>query len=613
VRLLKAMPEAMRIPEFRNLLEFFEHGFELTGDDRYHKFELRFSPWIRILCDWFEDPAVTWIYLIFGSQLSKTTFMMGVQLYVSRYVRGPVPCHWVLASIDEAKQFVSNRLRNFLDESARGEAVEAIKRKDWNNTYFKVYNSSVKVGWGSSKVAMRAKPSRFLFGDEIGIWTETTEYFKRRARTFHGKCKGIFATTPPEDKEHHSMRSAKAGNWYQYWVSCPHCGEYQYMSFQNLKFSEAKVGKEWDFAKLREVTRYCCEVCGREWDEEKKVDILQNGIAVCVDPDSYEPVPEKSSDTRTLQIPSTYSVFTPFWRLAFDFINAKKAGIQALRVFCTDELAECPQFEGESLRTNDLSRFIDETRERGQLGAFDLYTAGVDVHRKGELYYVVVGWKKGAMVSGHIIQYGVVGWKDARGKDNWNELLEALSFCMSKLYCVPLDASDGEVTQRVYDFANWAGTPFIALKDTVSGFQKVQIKILSVSATTKLKHRRGQRLMVVHSGMIKDDIAAAFGREPGDVGAWSFPQGTDEEFFRHLTNEHKIEERRGGRTRYVWKPKYSGAPQHWFSALVYATAAMESQRFALQARARLEQGRSRVVRPKIATEINPYDFEASIY
>jgi len=611
--------KSARLPKYKRIHDFFEEGFELTDDDRYKTFELRFSPWIRTLCDWYHDHETPWIYLIYGSQLSKTTFMMGVQLFVSQHERGAVPCHWCLSGEEEARQFVSNRLRNFLDESSREEARDAIKRKNWTNSYFKVYNSSVKVGWGSSKLAMRGKPGRYLFGDECGIWKETTEYLKKRARTFSGKEKGFFATTPPEDPEHHSMKSARAGNWYQWHVPCPTCGVFQYMKFSNLRFSEAKKSGVWDYEELQKCTRYCCEACGAEWAEGKKVEIMNHGKAVCVDPKTYEPCEERKTDTKTLQIPATYSVFTPFSRLSTEFIKAKAAGYEAMRVFWTDELAESPEAFGESVKQSELEKFVDYSRKSGMVAGYDLYTAGIDVQRKGELFYTVVGWRRAALVSGHVLKYGIVSWKDAQGNNNWQQILQALSDYMSVLYCAPIDSSDGEVTQQVYDFCNWAGRPFVPLKDYASTAQKVQFKMLEIDPRTKRKiaRRGGQMLMVVNSIMLKDEIAAAFRRVPGDVGAWTFPGDTEDRFFKHLANEHRIEERRGGYRKFVWKPKYQGAPQHWFSSLVYATAGMEDQRFMLQSKARSpiekKQAVQRIKPVDLYGQLNPYNDLADPY
>ena len=75
---------ALRPDRLDSSLKFFEKGFDLSTDDRLKVFELRFSPWIRTLCVWFDNPEINWIYLLSGSQISKTLFMMGLLLYVSR-------------------------------------------------------------------------------------------------------------------------------------------------------------------------------------------------------------------------------------------------------------------------------------------------------------------------------------------------------------------------------------------------------------------------------------------------------------------------------------------------------------------------------------------------
>ena len=113
----EVIEEQLNTLEEIKILDFFKSGFTLTSDDRFAKFDLSLSPWIAALCEWFDDPKTDWIFLIQGSQTCKTTFMMGVLLHVSQNISGAVPCLWVSSLEEEAKIFVSDRLKPFLEGS----------------------------------------------------------------------------------------------------------------------------------------------------------------------------------------------------------------------------------------------------------------------------------------------------------------------------------------------------------------------------------------------------------------------------------------------------------------------------------------------------------------
>lgn len=563
---------------FSSMLEFFQHGFTLTDDDRYKDFRLELSPWIKCLCEWFDDPDTDWIYILQGSQTSKTTFMMGSLLYVSQYVRGACPGTWILHVEDEARLFITERLKPFLDEAG----MENVRGQRWKQQAFRVFNAAIKIGYASTKPTMRSKPARFVWGDECGIWKEPISYLKKRTRTFAGRRKGIFATTPPESGEHHSWQEATAGNFYQWHVPCPECDKHQGLSFANLEFEGRNSGGNWDFERVRDSARYKCGHCGALWQEQQKLELIQRGRAACVDHSTYKPIPEKKSDSKTLQVSALYSVFTTWGQLAVDFLAAKLSSPEALRIFFTDELAEIPRQTGDSLKAHELTRY-KAPRSRGDHSGYQFFTGGTDVQRTGNLFWVIVGWKSGAMVSGHIIQYGKTGWKDARGNPDWKPFMVDLAPFHGMLYKCPVDATDGVEQQNIIDFCHWAGQPFLPLIDRgTRQSSKIQMKPVELEARNSRARKYSLQMMSINSAMVKDDIASAMERAPGDAAAWSFPRDTCEDFFRHMTNEHRVSRRVGGRNVVGWEPKYHHAPQHWFSALVYATAAMEEQRFRLQ-------------------------------
>lgn len=592
-RILENLYKSLDIPKYKTLLEFLEDGFYLTPNDRYSKFDIEMSPWCKTLSEWFEDINTNWCYLVMGSQVSKTTFMIGVLLYVSQYVRGAVPCMWVHNTQTEVKKFVKDRLMVLLNNPDNATKKGADR---WATEGFYFNNSYLKIGYATTKDSMASIPARFVFGDECGKWKESTSYAKLRTRTFEGtNFFGIFASTPPPTTDHHFVKEYKAGNFYRWFVPCPKCNVFQYKTFTQLKWEGKNDEGIWDYNKVQESAHYECKHCGEHWKDSDKIEIINKGKMVCVNEETGEPCEEYPSDTKTLQINGLYSVHTSYGKLAKNFLTAKASGPEALKNFLTDELAEVPEDEiGYSMKHEQLSKYIDYGRKCGDLNdEYQLITAGADVQRAGKIYYTVLGWKtKRARVSGHVIDYGVVRWRDEKDAFYWDEFLEALEPYIKYLSKIGIDATDGVVESEIYDFCYTNGTQFLPIKDAGNLKEKYSHKRIGDLPGSKKKaaYRKffQQEVLSIRSSAYKDLLSSAFCRDPESEDSWSFPRDTKDDYFYHLLNEHRKRIKVGGSWQEKWMPKYSGAPQHWFSSLVYGTAVMDIFKHRLQSKLRLQ-------------------------
>ena len=562
------------VPKFSTFRAFLDAGFQLNQEDRLTTFRIDFSPWLRAVAEWVDNPVVEWINLIQGSQTSKTTAMMAFLLYVAQ--KEPTRVLWVQSTEEEAKEFIVGRLKPYIE----GYDSEAIAKKNWRIEAFKVFHARVKVGHASNEQTLRQLPAQYVIGDECAVWKHSIALVKKRTRTFAGRRKGIFGTTPPRSRKHHSWQEARAADFYQWWVPCPTCQGLQPLVMSGIKWAP-KHGEAWDEVEVAATAHYECRFCKASIYEADKLRLINQGRAVCVDPDhDYCETTDKGNKAKTLQISALYSIFTTWGELAVQFLQAKHAGGEAMKVFITDELAEVPNDgeEGENLKNYDLGRYIDTARTSGFRPGYDLYTAGIDVQRNGELYVVLAGWQRGVIPTGHVLKAEVVAWCGGKFQEKWSELVRFLSPFVTNLAWVALDATDGMVTQDIFDFCNYAGRPYIALKDSTTLHLKTIHKTITPEVNGK-KINRQQLVLIANSDRIKDDLAAAFQRPVGEVGSWSFPQDITADFLKAMTLEHRTTDKSG---KSSWKPVYAHAPNHYFSALVYASAAMEEFRPFLQ-------------------------------
>lgn len=576
--LVDSVEKAFELPKFNTFKEFLQHGFNLNKEDVLSTFKIEFSPWLNTVADWLDDYETEWINLAQATQTAKTTLPMGFLLYASQ--KEPVRFLWTQSTEEEAKQFITDRLKPYIEDYSS----EAITKKSWRIEAFKVFKARVKIGFASNEQSLRQTPAKYVVGDECSIWKASISVVKKRTRTFEGRGrKGIFVTTPPKDPNHHSWKEFCQANFYRWYVECPKCGDSQPLVMSGLKF-EGRDGKGWDYQRVKESTRYQCRRCKDLWhDETQKLSIINTGRAVCVDPENgyREKAEQKGNTAKTLQISALYSVFTPWGETACNFLQAKHAGGETFKNFITDELAEVPidLDSTESLQDEVLARFVDYSRKSGFTTGYDVYTGGVDVQRNGELYCSVYGWKSGVIPTGHLLLHGCVSWQGGNFQQKWANLLHFFAPFQSHLARVAIDATDGLVSQDIYDFCNYAGRPYIALKDSTTLHLKTCIKTIIPEMNGK-KINKPQLVLLANSDKIKDDIASSFQRAPGEVGAWSFPGDVSGEFLKALTTEHRTTDKRG---KSSWCLKYSHAPNHYFSTMVYGCAAMEEFRIILQA------------------------------
>lgn len=572
--LLEIFIDSIQIPKHKNFLEFLEAGFPLNEEDRLRHYTIEASPWHREIAKWVDDPDTDWIYLIQGSQTAKTVFMMG---FLMHKAQGD-PCRILLvqSTEDEARIFIKDRLRPYIDNYD----PTAINSKTWKTEAFKVFKARVKVGYGTSEASLRSIPCAYVIGDEFSIWELPVILLKKRTRTFAGgKRKGIFGTTPPRSKKHHSWKEILNTSVYCWFVPCPDCGEFQRLEMKGLKW-KGKEGDLWDYEQVQKTTRYQCIACKSLWNEDQKLQIIQKGKMVCVDPENqFTPCDPRANDSKTFQISSLYSVFTKWSELAVLFLKAKNGSREDLEYFITDELAEVPeeiQKDGESLEIKLLKKFIDPSRSRGFKEGFDLYTGGADIQRLGEAYWSIIGWRAGSVISAHLLDFGIVPWLDTYGKPKPEDLLEAIAPYQNFIYRFFVDATDGVMEQDIFDLVAFLGQPFIALKD--SGAQKIKLKFSTL--IPREKQRFNQQIVTINSALVKNEISTAFSRAPGLDSSCTLPDGVTEEYLYSMTTEQRVLNLKTG--RYDWEKKRHHAPNHYFSSFVYAYAAMEDCRHLLQ-------------------------------
>jgi phage terminase large subunit GpA-like protein len=517
--------------------------------------------------DWFTDRDTEWIYLIQGSQTSKTTTMLGLLLYAARY--DPSPAMWIAAVEEEADKFVVQRLKPFLE--AADPDTRTSRKRDWRKADMRIYGKMLThFAWATSGRKIRSWPCRYLFGDEIGIWPDRLAdigdpiaYSMKRTRRYRNR-KGIFASTPSTDI-HPSWMHASRSNFGRWYVPCPRCEWYQFLDFHRIRFDHCRRGDGWDLAAIAADTFYECEQCKGRVENREKAAMIAAGRVEWTDPEtrqvrSYEP----ANSAKTLQIPSTYSLFTPWGHLAALFLKHKHSG--SLRMFVNDELAEPFRERGaDAPSLEQIRSCVDSDREPGAVPEETLaITAGVDVQRD-RLYYVVRAWLPEGRST--LIRYGML----PRDPDGGMSALDPV--LRTDYDGRPVDHAfidSGFDPEAVYSYCR--ASESVSPSKGASGHLAELVKGSPIDRNQGRAVRGGLVLYVVNSAHFKGQIHGRLHVRRGDPREWRLHAETDDNYLRQILSESLVETTRGGRTIREWKVIDKAAGNHYLDAEVLAAA-----------------------------------------
>jgi phage terminase large subunit GpA-like protein len=317
-----------------------------------------------------------------------------------------------------------------------------------------------------------------------------------------------------------------------YYVPCPHCGTYQRLIFQNLKFEKERP----------ELAMYMCEHCGEMISEDYKTEMLENG--------EWRPTDEGKVSRHRIgfHINALYSPegWTSWGKLAAEFIQAKNDPIP-LKVFINTKLGEVWRQRGEAPAFERLYNRRENYKKNEVPDDVLFLTCGCDV-QKDRLELEIVGWTKDKR--SYSIDYRVlVGDTSMNGV--WTQLSEVVSERFQRKngqeLTIKLSAIDsGYQTTKVYEFCKrFAGFRVIPIK----GVENLR-EFCSVPKQTDIalagKRIGSTRVYPVGSSFAKEDIYTCLRLEKDENGVpppgyCHFPE-YPEYYFRGITAEDFVNE-----------------------------------------------------------------------
>jgi phage terminase large subunit GpA-like protein len=422
------------------------------------------------------------------------------------------------------------------------------------------------LAWSTSPATLSSRPRRVVITDETDAFEPTKEgdpigLAEARTKTAGAQRKIIHISTP-RDEETSTVEPLYLNSTRErYFVPCPHCEEFQFLTWRDEETGLRNVRWEDD---QPETAAYYCKACAEPFAEDDKEWMLANGEWLSTNS-------EYSGNRRGFWINELYSPFSTWADMAKAYIESKNHP-EKLKVFVNTRLAETWKNDGEKIDYADL-KFKEEDYEAEVPDGVLLLTAGVDV-QDDRIECEVIGW--GLDFESWSIAYKVFYGSPA-GKEVWDDLkafltrdFDGTSGDTFKVKAACIDTG-GHYTQEAYKFCKQnAGRKFWAIKGANTPGKPINSKPTKNNALRV-------NLYTIGTESAKDTIFANLKKEEHGPGYCHFPTDREKDapdYFKMLCAEKKITKFVSGKKKEFWVKVSANARNEALDCRVYGLAAV---------------------------------------
>lgn len=485
-----------------------------------------------------------------ASQLMKTQIALN---WIGGCIHmAPANILMLLPSLGLAKR-VSGRVGKTIDATpVLRERVASPRSRDARNTMdtkeFEGGTLYATTAGSASNLAELA--ARYIYGDEVDRWDvdvdnegDPIELAETRASTFGRNAKIYFSSSPTLKGASRIADLFAQSDQRHYYVPCPHCGDYQTLEWENLKWTD-------DY---RQVQYLCC-TCGSLIDEHHKGDMLARG--------EWRAHAEGDGETVGFTLNALYAPlgWVSWLGLAKQYDKARaaqdKGDLEPMQVFYNTRLARLWDAAQEMTKASELKARAEDyplgSVPRGAL----ILTAAIDTqHNRLEL--LVLGWGEG--LERWVVDHQVI-MGDPSDERTWALLDDKLKARyrhvsgVEMAICATAIDSGGHHTDEVYQFTRlrrWRN--IIAVKGASrSGRPVLAQRPSKVDVTWRgTTHKQGAELWFIGTDTAKDWIYNRYAMNEGP-GALHFSQDLPDDFYEQCVVERKVARYVKGHKRIEW-------------------------------------------------------------
>lgn len=363
--------------------------------------------------------------------------------------------------------------------------------------------------------------------------------------------KSIRGSTPKiKDECLITLEAESAQHFFERFVPCPECGEYQTLKFGG---KETHYGLKWEPG-APETVFYCCEHCQSvienndlsemdaqgQWRSKQGLNTL-DGIKF-----THTDTGEPSAPPRHLafHIWTIYSPWTTWAQIVQDWENAQ-GDSDKLKTFINTTLGEAWEMDqGEQADPTLLMNRVEDYQLEDLQDVF--LVAGIDTQdNRLEASVYAFGDDEEAWTIEHFIFPG-----DTSQLEVFKEMAETLSNIGVQFACID---SGGHSTDTVYKFCH--NKRWIVPIKGIAGNRELVESMVKRNQRLRARRKKGHSPEPIGVDTGKSLLVSRLAKTEYGPGYIHFRHdpSLDDEFFQQLTSESLVKERKGGRVSYRWK------------------------------------------------------------
>ena len=479
----------------------------------------------------------------------------------------PGPVLYVFPDREMAEENSRDRILPMVKSSKRLRGYMAGVKSDESMLRISLAHMPIYMAWASSPSRLGNKPIKYGIGDEVDKWwargskeAGPSELIDKRFTIYRDVCKFFKISTPTvETGIVWKSITEECDVVFRYWVRCPLCGRDQHMKFKQIKFLDGcRDARE---MRKKDLARYECEHCREHWNDHlrnKAVALGQwraqaegepLGLELFSYLDTFNPI------WVGFMLPAWITRFNSLSYCAAAFLESLDGDLDKKKNFATQiEAMPYKKIIHDPINVQFKSAVTQLPQQVVPEKAVAL-TAGIDCQKIG-FYFLVRAWARD--YTSWLIHYGKL--------PSWDDISSLL---FTTLY--PVDGSsrrmaiaraavdtggskfsDESMTEQAYWWLRKNGVGRGARCWGTRGASWPQAnKIKTSRPIDKTPSGKpipgGLQILTLDTEKLKDSffyrIEQAVMGEP-ELCAW-LHRDTGEDYFSHITAEHKIENEKG--------------------------------------------------------------------
>ena len=363
------------------------------------------------------DPRVHTITIMACTQLLKTEFINNVIGYFID--QDPAPILVIQPNIRAVEGWSKGRLSPMLRDTPCLNGKVKEKARNGNNTllYKKFPGGHIVLTGAESPTGLASWPIRIVLADEIDKYPDSAgkegdpvALGEERAATFWN-CLKVRTCSPTVKGKSRIEASYNNSDQRRFYVPCPHCGEHQILTWENVKWVKDKNTGE----HKADTALYHCNSCGAGWNDVERYKAIAKGTwrqtakFYCCN-EEQEPIKwndkgfslcrkcgkqSKFSGHAGFHVNKIASPWTTLEEVVNKWLNSK-GDIQKIKTFINTQLAEVWEEDIKAITVDEsaLKKRSENYDNEAVSNDIIIITAGVDV-QEDRLEVQIIGWGLG--------------------------------------------------------------------------------------------------------------------------------------------------------------------------------------------------------------------------